>query len=248
MFFFLLSISIEPVIATFACDSDSICARLRSVATKGTGKGAGRAVRMGTKPVSLKELAERLGLSPATVSLVINRSPVADSIPQDTKDRILAAARKFKYRPNFFARSLRTQRSFTIGVIVPEVSDGYSATVMSGVEDYLLQEGYFYFVASHRHRADLIDEYPRMFLERSVDGLIAVDTPWRLNLSVPVVTVSGHNDVKGVRSEEHTSELQSRVDLVCRILLEKKKKLVRTFTSLLHILRTPSNTPRSAQI
>jgi DNA-binding LacI/PurR family transcriptional regulator len=152
----------------------------------------------GTKVMSLKKLAEHLELSPATVSLVINRSSVADSIPQATKDRIFAAARKFKYRPNFFARSLRTQRSFTIGVIVPEVSDGYSASVMSGVEDHLLQEGYFYFVASHRHRADLIDEYPRMFLERSVDGLIAVDTPWPFNLSVPVVTVSGHNEVKGV--------------------------------------------------
>jgi LacI family transcriptional regulator len=148
--------------------------------------------------MSLKKLAEHLELSPATVSLVINRSSVADSIPQATKDRIFAAARKFKYRANFFARSLRTQRSFTIGVIVPEVSDGYSASVMSGVEDYLLQEGYFYFVASHRHRTDLIDEYPRMFLERSVDGLIAVDTPWHFNLSVPVVTVSGHNDVRGV--------------------------------------------------
>jgi DNA-binding LacI/PurR family transcriptional regulator len=148
--------------------------------------------------MSLKGLAEHLGLSPATVSLVINRSTVADSIPQDTKDRIFAAARKFKYRPNFFARSLRTQRSFTIGVIVPEVSEGYSASVMSGIEDYLLQEGYFYFVASHRHRPDLIDEYPRMFLERSIDGLIAVDTPWHLNLSVPVVTVSGHTEVKGV--------------------------------------------------
>jgi len=154
--------------------------------------------RAAKRPVSLKKLAEHLGLSPATVSLVINRSNVADSIPQQTKDRIFAAARKFKYRPNFFARSLRTQRSFTIGVIVPEVSDGYSASVMSGIEDYLLQEGYFYFVASHRHRPDLIDEYPRMFLERSVDGLIAVDTPWHFNLSVPVVTVSGHNDVDGV--------------------------------------------------
>ena len=118
--------------------------------------------------------------------------------PQETKDRVLAAARKYKYRPSFFARSLRAQRSFTIGVIVPEVSDGYSASVMSGVEDHLLQEGYFYFVVSHRHRADLIDEYPRLFLERSVDGLIAVDTPWTLQLSVPVVTVSGHNHVKGV--------------------------------------------------
>jgi DNA-binding LacI/PurR family transcriptional regulator len=163
----------------------------------GTGRASG-ASRSGRKVVSLKKLAEHLGLSPATVSLVINRSSVADSIPQATKDRIFAAARKFKYRANFFARSLRTQRSFTIGVMVPEVSDGYSASVMSGVEDHLLQEGYFYFVASHRHRSDLIDEYPRMFLERSVDGLIAVDTPWHFNLSVPVVTVSGHNDVKGV--------------------------------------------------
>jgi DNA-binding LacI/PurR family transcriptional regulator len=173
-------------------------ARLRSVTGGKTGKGAGRSVHMSPKPVSLKELAERLSLSPATISLVINRSPVADSIPQETKDRVLAAVKKYKYRPNFFARSLRARHSFTIGVIVPEVSDGYSASVMSGVEDYLLQEGYFYFVVSHRHRDDLIDEYPRLFIERSVDGIIAVDTPWTLSLKVPVVTVSGHNQVKGV--------------------------------------------------
>src|ERR1700691_6007928 len=174
------------------------CARLRSVSTRKPKAGSDVTGRAARKPMSLKNLAEHLALSPATVSLVINRSPVADSIPQDTKDRIFAAARKFKYRPNFLARSLRTQRSFTIGVIVPEVSDGYSASVMSGVEDYLLQEGYFYFVASHRHRADLIEEYPRLFLERSVDGLIPPDPPWTFSLSVPVLTVSGHNEVKGV--------------------------------------------------
>jgi len=160
------------------------------------------AARRGRKPaprVSLKLLAEELGLSTATVSLVINRSPVADSIPQHTKDRIFAAARKRNYRPNFFARSLRTQRSFTIGVIVPEVSEGYATLVLSGIEDHLLQEGYLYFVASHRHRPDLIDEYPKLLLGRSVDGLIAVDTPWtHTDLPVPVVTVSGHDRVKGV--------------------------------------------------
>src|SRR5258708_10441187 len=125
------------------------CSRLLSVATRKSKTGSAKVSSYATahaarKPMSLKTLDEHLDLSPATVSLVINRSSVADSIPQDTKDRIFAAARKFKYRPNFFARSLRTQRSFTIGVIVPEVSDGYSASVMSGVEDYLLQEGYFY--------------------------------------------------------------------------------------------------------
>jgi DNA-binding LacI/PurR family transcriptional regulator len=181
----------------YGCHPNSICARLRSVTIKKTRIGASRIVRP-AKPMSLKQLAERLALSPATVSLVINRRPVADSIPQETKDRVLAAVKKYKYRPNFFARSLRAQHSFTIGVIVPEVSDGYSSSVMSGIEDLLLQEGYFYFVASHRHRHDLIDEYPRLFLERSVDGLIAVDTPWTAPLSVPVVTVSGHHKIEGV--------------------------------------------------
>ncbi len=112
--------------------------------------------------LSQKALAEHLGLSPATVSLVINRSPAADSIPQATKDRILAAARHLNLRPNFVARSLRKQHSLTIGVVVPEISEGYAALVMSGIEDQLLKEGYFYFVVSHRHRADLREEYPRL--------------------------------------------------------------------------------------
>ena len=150
------------------------------------------------KPVSLKQLADHLGFSPATVSLVLNRSSSAHSIPQETKERILSGARKLNYRPNFLARSLRTRRSFTIGVIVPEISEGYTATVLGGIEDYLLQEGYFYFVTSHRHRPDLIDEYPKMFLDRNVDGVIAVDTAWHHLLPVPVATISGHNQAPGV--------------------------------------------------
>jgi len=167
----------------------------------------------GHRVVSLKQLANHLGLSPATVSVVINRSPVADAISQQTKSLILAAARKFNYRPNFFARSLRTQRSLTIGVLVPEVSDGYATTVLSGIEDDLLSAGYFYFVASHRHRADLIDEYPRLFLDRAVDGIIAVDTPWRHKLRVPVVTVSGHNEAPGVVNVVLDHELAANVAL-----------------------------------
>jgi DNA-binding LacI/PurR family transcriptional regulator len=151
-------------------------------------------------PSSLKQLADYLSLAPATVSLVLNGSAVADTISTETKKLIRDAAKKFNYRPNFFARCLRTKRSFTIGVMVPEVSEGYNATVMSGIEDHLLQEGYFYFVASHRFKTDLIDEYAQLFLHRSVDGLIIVNTPWHLNLPIPVVTVSSHDTVKGVTS------------------------------------------------
>ena len=165
---------------------------------KATSVSASRPAGAPNQPVSLKALADYLGLSPATVSLVVNQSPVADSIPQATQDRILAAARKCNYRANFVARSLRNQRSFTVGVVVPEVSEGYAALVMSGIEDHLLQEGYFYFVASHRHKPDLIDEYPKLLLERKVEGLIAVDTPCQQSLPIPVVAVSGHRNVKGV--------------------------------------------------
>lgn len=151
-----------------------------------------------SKNITQKQLAERLGLTAATVSMVLNRSRGADSIPQATKDRILATARKFNYRPNLLARSLRTRQSFTVGVIVPEISEGYNSTVLSGIEDYLLGEGYFFFVTSHRHRPDLIEEYPKTFLDRGVDGVIAVDTKWNHKLPVPVVTISGHNQVDGV--------------------------------------------------
>jgi len=97
--------------------------------------------RSATPGVSLKILAEHLGLSKAAVSLVINRSPSAKSIPRHTQERIRAAARELNYRPNFMARSLRRQRSFTIGVVVPEISEGYAALVLSGIEDHLLDEG-----------------------------------------------------------------------------------------------------------
>jgi len=148
--------------------------------------------------VSLKFLAEHLGLSPATVSLVINRSPAAKSIPHRTQERIRQAARELNYRPNFMARSLRAQRSFTVGVVVPEISEGYAALVMSGIEDHLLEEGYFYFVVSHRHRTDLIEEYPRLLQQRAVEGLIAVDTVCQKGVPIPVVAVSGHREVEGV--------------------------------------------------
>ena len=148
--------------------------------------------------VNLRELAEHLGLSVATVSLVMNRSPAAKSIPHHTQARVRAAARELNYRPNVMARMLRQQRSFTVGVIVPEISEGYAALVLSGIEDHLLQEGYFYFVVSHRHRNDLIDEYPRLLQQRAVEGLILVDTLYQAGVSVPIVAVSGHKHLPGV--------------------------------------------------
>jgi LacI family transcriptional regulator len=122
------------------------------------------------------------------------------SIPQDTRDRVMAAAKKFDYRPSFYARSLRRKQSFSIGVLVPELSDGYSVLVMNGIEEVLMEEGYFYLTASHRRKADLIEEYPRLLMDRSVEGFIAIDTALQHPLPLPVVAVAGHRKIDGVTS------------------------------------------------
>jgi len=161
--------------------------------------------------ISLKELAAHLGLSPTSLSIVLNDAPAASAIPQETKNRILEAAEKFNYHPNYFARSLRAQRSFTLGVIVPELSDGYSAMVLNGVEAALSKEGFFYLTASHLHRDDLLEHHPKMLLERQVEGIIAVDTPIRFHTNLPIVTVSGHYEIEGVTNvilnHQHAAEL-----------------------------------------
>src|SRR5689334_18310138 len=85
--------------------------------------------------VTLKAVAAHVGLSAGTVSAVLNDAPSAKHIPKATRERIIAAARKLDYRPNFFARSLRKRRTFTIGVIAHEIGDGYSSSVIAGIEN-----------------------------------------------------------------------------------------------------------------
>ena len=111
------------------------------------------------------------------------------------------------------AKSLRLKRTNTIGVIVPEISEGYSTAVLGGIEDELLKDGYFYFVVSHRHRPDLLRAYPPMLLARAVEGIITVDTPLGAELPVPVVGISGHRHHEGVINIELDHRQAARLAL-----------------------------------
>jgi LacI family transcriptional regulator len=143
-------------------------------------------------------IADHLGLSAAAVSRVLNAAPAAKSIPKATQDRIRAAAKQFNYRPNVLARSLRRGQSMTIGVLVPEISEGYATAVLAGVEQGLLQAGYVYFLISHHHREELIERSQTILLDRAVDGLIAIDTPMRQHPPLPTVTVSCPDAHEGI--------------------------------------------------
>jgi LacI family transcriptional regulator len=154
--------------------------------------------RKRSKPISLKELAAILELSQSTVSRIVNGAGAEHRIAEETQKRVLHAAALHGYSANAVARSLRQKRTYTVGVIVPEISEGYATAVLSGIEDELLKDGYFYFVVSHRHRTELLDGYPSMLVARSVEGIIAVDTPIEVDVHVPVVSVSGHKRHAGV--------------------------------------------------
>lgn len=162
------------------------------------------------QPVSLKQLAAHLGLNPATVSVVLNDVP-GRSIPQATRDRIKAAAKEMNYQPSLLARSLRNRKTLTIGILVPELGDGYHTQVMSGIGDQLIKAGYFYFTAHHRHQAQLVEDYTRMFIARGAQGIIAIDTALEHSIPVPVVAVAGHRQIEGVTNvvldHAHAAEL-----------------------------------------
>jgi LacI family transcriptional regulator len=148
--------------------------------------------------VTLKSVAEHLGLTPGTVSAVLNNSAASRSIPEHTRSRIIEAARKLNYRPNFMARSLRVQRTYTIGVILEEIGDGYGSSIVSGVEEYIREKNYFFLTVAHRHDARLLQTYSQMLLARGVEGFLTVDTVLTDVPSLPTVAVAGHRKLDNV--------------------------------------------------
>jgi len=148
------------------------------------------------KKVTLKFLAEHLGLSKAAISSVLNNSPLARSFAPETRARILKAAKEYHYKPNYFARYLNEQRSYLIGVLSPDLAEGYSAGVLVGIEKYLLESDYHFFLASHEWSEARIKRTIEMFLERGVDAIILINTPLRSKVDLPLAVIGKADGVE----------------------------------------------------
>jgi DNA-binding LacI/PurR family transcriptional regulator len=158
-----------------------------------------KSVSSASRRTSLKTLAEHLNLSPSTISYVLNDSP-GRSIPDATRERVRAAAKEFNYQPSMIARTLQGKRMQTVGVLLPELGEGYHSQVLSGVGDLLMREGFLYFTVHHRHRKDLVSAYPELLRSRGVDGILAIDTHLEEDcpLALPTVLVAGRTHLPGV--------------------------------------------------
>ena len=127
--------------------------------------------------VTIRDVAGESGFSITTVSMVLNDGPAAKRISARTRTRVWKVARRLGYRPNLFARSLRSQRSQTIGVVVFDLTDPYCTQILRGIENHLRPSGYFPIVTDLQNDRSRFHPCLDMLLGRRVEGIIAIANP-----------------------------------------------------------------------
>jgi LacI family transcriptional regulator len=124
--------------------------------------------------VTIRDVAKESGFSSTTVSIVLNNAPLSRYIPLKTKKKIERAAQKLGYRPNQFARSLRSKRSHTVGVMVFDMTDPYCTLVLRGIENTLYQSSYLPILTDVHNERSRFERYLEMLLDRRIEGLIVL--------------------------------------------------------------------------
>ncbi len=127
-----------------------------------------------TSVITIRDVAKEAGFSSTTVSIVLNNAPLARYIPAATKKRIEKAAKKLGYRPNLFARSLRSKRSHTVGVMVFDMTDPYCTLILRGIENSLYQSSYLPILTDVHNERSRFERYLEMLLDRRVEALIVL--------------------------------------------------------------------------
>lgn len=124
--------------------------------------------------VTIRDVAKESGFSSTTVSIVLNNAPLSRYIPAVTKQRIERAAQKLGYRPNQFARSLRSKRSHTVGVMVFDMTDPFCTLILRGIENTLYQASYLPILTDVHNEGTRFERYLEMLLDRRIEALIVI--------------------------------------------------------------------------
>ena len=124
--------------------------------------------------VTIRDVAKESGFSSTTVSIVLNNAPLARYIPPATKKKIERAAQKLGYRPNQFARSLRSKRSHTVGVMVFDMTDPFCTMILRGIENTLYQSSFLPILTDVHNERSRFERYLEMLLDRRIEALIVL--------------------------------------------------------------------------
>jgi LacI family transcriptional regulator len=176
------------------------------------------------KRVTLRTIAERLRLTPATISVVLNGRPAAAAIPQRTRERIRQAAEELNYRPNYFARSLslKTNRTYVVALLVSDIASSATAEAVAAVEKILRDQGYLMFVGLCEGYAS--ERYLAQLAGHGVEGVITLDVQADYYGALPIVELKrdmtfyyGHDRA------EPTTQIQLAAEIAVLSLIESLK-------------------------
>lgn len=121
--------------------------------------------------VTIKDVARAAGVSPTTVSYVVNKTRL---VSKETEIKVLKAIERLGYHPNTVARSLRSKKTYTIGLIICDLKNPFFAEVLQGIEERLNEKGYTLLVIDTNYDPEREEEAVEMLLSKQVDGAIAV--------------------------------------------------------------------------
>jgi DNA-binding LacI/PurR family transcriptional regulator len=124
--------------------------------------------------VTIRDIAKEAGFAASTVSIVLNNAPLARYIRSSTKQRIEDVAKKLGYSPNQLARSLRSQRNHTVGVMVFDITDPFCTPILRGIESTLYHANYVPILADAHNDPNRFERSLEMLLERRVEALIVI--------------------------------------------------------------------------
>ena len=125
--------------------------------------------------ITIKDIASAAGVSPATVSLVLNNRP--SRIAEETRERIKKTAEELGYAPNSAAVLLKTNRSYTLGLLIPEIRNDYYAKYAKGMEEACQSKGWTTFLCTTNNNPLKERQYIETLHSKNVDGLSIVTTP-----------------------------------------------------------------------
>ncbi|MBC8531408.1 LacI family DNA-binding transcriptional regulator [Gehongia tenuis] len=140
--------------------------------------------------VTIKDVAKQAHVAVSTVSYVLNNSK---SVKPETRERILKVIEETGYFPNHVARSLKTKKTQTMGVIVPDIGNIFFVEIIEGIEAYLSQRGYSVILCNTNENQEKERNYLSVLLNKDIDGLIFLATSKNpeipQNTTIPVVIV-----------------------------------------------------------
>jgi DNA-binding LacI/PurR family transcriptional regulator len=147
---------------------------------------------------TIKDIARQAGVSHTTVSRALHHSPL---ISQKTTQRIKKIASELSYHPSFAARSLKTNRTQALGVIVSNIDDPFFSEILQGIDDVAQVNGYSLFIAASQHDLRRENSIVQTMRDHRVDGVILCSprfTPEQsqrlYSYEIPIVAINNQGD------------------------------------------------------